>query len=269
MSWDVAAPIAVGVVFLAAAVSAPARPRSPVGDVAAVGAHFDAPPPPRNVRQDGRVGLEAAACPHFAEIVEVNARRADGPLKRAVDIVAAVTLLVVFAPLMALIAGAIKLDSAGPVFYRQARVGRGGRIFQILKFRSMKIDAECEGARWAEKDDKRVTRVGRVIRKLRLDETPQTLNILRGEMSLVGPRPERPEFVEILEAGVPAYPLRHKVRPGLTGWAQVKYVYGASIEDARIKLQYDLFYIQNFSVIRDVMIMAMTVKVVLFGVGAR
>lgn len=218
---------------------------------------------------DGRVNLDLAASPEFAADATRAAERAGGRSKRFLDIAAALALLVLFAPLLVLVAALIRLESPGPALYRQRRVGIDGREFWILKFRSMVIDAERDGARWAAKNDDRVTRVGRVIRKLRIDEIPQAVNILRGEMSFVGPRPERPEFVRLLEAEVPSYQLRHTVRPGLTGWAQVKYVYGASIEDARIKLQYDLFYIRNFSLWRDLLIMAMTVRVALSGLGAR
>lgn len=219
---------------------------------------------------DGRVNLESAAQPDFETIATATAVRSSGLSKRVVDVLAASALLFFFAPLLALVAILIKIDSPGPIFYRQRRVGLDGGEFDILKFRSMVTDAEKDGApRWAKTNDSRVTRVGRVIRKLRIDEIPQAVNILRGEMSFVGPRPERPEFVRLLEAELPAYRLRHRVRPGLTGWAQVKYVYGASVEDARVKLQYDLYYIKHFALWRDVMIMLMTVQVALFGVGAR
>lgn len=189
--------------------------------------------------------------------------------KRILDIAAACALLAAAAPLMLIAAILIKLDSPGPVLYRQRRIGFGGRQFYMLKFRSMVVDAEKNGAQWAAKDDGRVTRIGRLMRKTRFDEIPQAFNIIRGEMSFVGPRPERPEFVKLLETEIPNYHLRHVVRPGLTGWAQVKYVYGASVEDARIKLQYDLHYIKHFSLWRDCQIMAMTIRVALFGVGSR
>lgn len=219
---------------------------------------------------EGRINLEVAAQPEFETAAKAAADRSRGPSKRALDIVAATTLLVFFAPLLALCALLIKLESKGPVLYRQRRVGLEGCEFDILKLRSMVVDAEGDGAaRWARPDDSRITRVGRVIRKLRIDEIPQAVNILRGDMSFVGPRPERPEFVRLLEVELPAYGLRHRVRPGLTGWAQVKYVYGASIADARIKLQYDLYYIKHFALWRDVMIMLMTVRVAALGVGAR
>ena len=164
----------------------------------------------------------------------------------------------------------IKLDSKGEVFYRQERVGKNGRIFEVLKFRSMKTDAEANGTPvWATSNDDRTTRVGRVIRKIRVDEIPQFWNIVKGEMSFIGPRPERPHFVSQLAEEIPFYEHRHLVAPGLTGWAQVKYPYGASVEDARQKLQYDLYYIKNQSFLLDVIIVFATIKTVLFGRGAR
>jgi sugar transferase (PEP-CTERM system associated) len=163
---------------------------------------------------------------------------------------------------------AIKLESTGPVFYKQERVGKHGKPFVIMKFRSMLVDAEKGGPVWASSSDDRVTRVGRVIRKIRVDEIPQFWNILRGEMSFVGPRPERPHFVSQLAEEIPYYEQRHLIAPGLTGWAQIKYPYGASIEDARQKLQYDLFYIKNQSLVLDAIILFETVKIILFGRGA-
>jgi lipopolysaccharide/colanic/teichoic acid biosynthesis glycosyltransferase len=164
----------------------------------------------------------------------------------------------------------IKLDSQGPILYRQERVGYRGRTFTILKFRSMRRDAEREtGPQWASKGDARVTRVGAVIRKLRIDEIPQILNVLRGDMSFVGPRPERPFFVDNLAAVIPYYNERHWVRPGITGWAQINYPYGASIEDARRKLSYDLYYVKNRSIFLDFLILLQTVRVVFWNCGAR
>jgi sugar transferase (PEP-CTERM system associated) len=191
-------------------------------------------------------------------------------LKRTVDVVNALTLLVLSMPLMVVVAVLIKLDSRGPVLYRQVRVGRGGREFSILKFRSMRADAEslC-GPTWARENDPRVTRLGRVLRKLRVDELPQLFNVLRGEMSFVGPRPERPHFVKQLEQSVPYYGLRMTARPGITGWAQVEYGYGGSKEDAHEKLQYDLYYIKNSNVFFDLWIVTKTAKVVALGRGAR
>jgi sugar transferase (PEP-CTERM system associated) len=162
----------------------------------------------------------------------------------------------------------IKLDSPGPVFYSQERVGRAGRPFRVYKFRSMRTDAERDGPVWAGRDgDERVTRVGRVIRKIRVDEIPQFWNILRGDMNFVGPRPERPHFVRQLAEEIPFYEQRHLIPPGLTGWAQIKYPYGASVEDARQKLQYDLYYIKNQSLVLDAVILFETVKTILFGRG--
>ncbi len=171
-------------------------------------------------------------------------------------------------PIAALTAILIKLDSPGPVLYKQERVGRNGRPFVLMKFRSMVVDAEKEGPVWATSGDDRATRVGRVIRKIRVDEIPQFWNILRGEMSFVGPRPERQHFVAQLAQEIPYYEQRHLIAPGLTGWAQIKYPYGASIEDARQKLQYDLYYIKNQSLILDAIILFETIKIILFGRGA-
>jgi len=172
-------------------------------------------------------------------------------------------------PIMFVTAILIKLESKGPVFYKQERVGKNGRTFVLTKFRSMKVDAEKSGPVWASKGDDRTTRVGRIIRKVRIDEIPQFWNILRGQMSFVGPRPERPHFVAQLAEEVPYYEQRHLIAPGLTGWAQIKYPYGASIEDARQKLQYDLFYIKNYSLVLDAIIMFETIKIILFGRGAQ
>ncbi len=178
--------------------------------------------------------------------------------------------LVLSLPIALFTAILVKIDSKGPVFYRQERVGKNGKPFKVIKFRSMKVDAEEEGKPiWAKSDDDRVTRVGRVIRVIRVDEIPQFWNIIKGEMSFVGPRPERPHFVAQLAQEVPFYEHRHLVAPGLTGWAQTKYSYGASVEDARQKLQYDLYYIKNQSLSLDFVIVFDTVKTVLFGRGGR
>lgn len=172
-------------------------------------------------------------------------------------------------PLVVLTAILIKIDSPGPVFYKQERVGKNGRPFVLTKFRSMELDAEKAGPVWANKADERITRVGRIIRKIRVDEIPQFWNILRGEMNFVGPRPERPHFVAQLAQEIPYYEQRHLIAPGLTGWAQINYPYGASIEDARQKLQYDLFYIKNHSLFLDAIILFETIKIILFGRGAQ
>lgn len=190
-------------------------------------------------------------------------------LKRAVDIVIAITGLIVLQPLFVLVGILIKIDSPGPVLYRQLRVGLRGEPYVMWKFRSMRQDAERNGATWAAHKDPRVSRVGRWLRKWRVDEWPQLINVLRGEMSCVGPRPERPEFVRELRASIPYYDLRQSVRPGITGWAQTRFRYGASAEDAHVKLQYDLYYVKNLSLALDFRIMARTIKVVLAGHGAR
>ncbi|HWP99906.1 MAG TPA: TIGR03013 family XrtA/PEP-CTERM system glycosyltransferase [Vicinamibacterales bacterium] len=189
-------------------------------------------------------------------------------VKRAMDVVVAAIGLVLSLPLMAVIAVAITLTSPGPVLFRQARVGRGGRVFTLYKFRSMREDAEAgTGAVWAREDDERVTPVGRILRRMRLDELPQFWNVLRGDMSLVGPRPERPEFVKELTRRIPFYGQRHTVKPGLTGWAQVRYRYGSSVDDALEKLQYDLFYIKNLSLALDLFILFKTVQIVVLRRG--
>ena len=191
---------------------------------------------------------------------------------RVLDLLASLLTVAVSLPVMILTALAIKLEDGrrAPVFYRQARVGLGGRSFGVLKFRSMRTDAERDGqAQWAQKSDPRVTRVGAVIRKLRIDELPQILNVLRGHMSFVGPRPERPQFVTELAEKIPYYVLRHCVKPGITGWAQLCYPYGSSEEDAFEKLQYDLYYIKNNSLLFDLAILVQTAEVVFMGKGAR
>jgi sugar transferase (PEP-CTERM system associated) len=190
-------------------------------------------------------------------------------VKRAFDIVVSLAMLALALPVMLVTAVAIRLDSHGPLIYRQERVGMGGRRFMCLKFRSMMVDAEKDGvARWAALGDPRVTRVGGFIRKLRIDELPQLINVLRGEMSFVGPRPERPSFVQELKRDIPFYDIRHCVKPGVTGWAQVRYSYGSSVEDARKKLQFDLYYVKNHSLFLDLLILVETVRVVLFREGA-
>ncbi|MCG5528032.1 TIGR03013 family XrtA/PEP-CTERM system glycosyltransferase [Halorhodospira halophila] len=191
-------------------------------------------------------------------------------VKRVFDILVSLVLLLITLPIMIVTALAIKLESQGPIFFRQQRVGSGNEPYWLYKFRSMRQDAEKDGVPvWAQKDDDRVTRVGRVIRKLRIDELPQILNVLKGEMSFVGPRPERPLFVDRLSEEVPFYRARHTVPPGITGWAQICYPYGASVEDARQKLQYDLYYVKNHTFFLDLVILIRTVAVVLFGQGAR
>ncbi len=191
-------------------------------------------------------------------------------VKRVFDIVCATLLCVLAAPLMLIATALIKFESRGPVLYRQERVGRNGATFSIAKFRSMRTDAELDGKpRWASANDDRVTRVGHVMRRLRIDELPQLFNVLRGDMSLVGPRPERPFFVEQLTQEIPFYALRHSVKPGVTGWAQVRYPYGATVEDSQEKLQYDLYYVKNNTLFLDLVVLMETVGVVLTGKGAR
>ncbi len=199
-------------------------------------------------------------------------RRRDTPIKsifrELVHRLLALIGLVLSLPVAILTAIVIKLESRGPVFYKQERVGKNGRVFRVIKFRSMRSDAEAEGKPvWAATNDERTTRVGKVIRKLRIDEIPQFWNILKGEMNFVGPRPERPHFVRQLASEIPFYEHRHLVAPGLTGWAQIKYPYGASVNDAIQKLQYDLYYIKNQSLSLDMMIVFDTAKTVLFGRG--
>ena len=183
-------------------------------------------------------------------------------IKRAIDIAVASAICLILAPILPIVALAIKLDSRGPILYSQTRVGQSGRTFRIYKFRTMRIDAEANGAVWATKRDPRITRVGGFMRKTRLDEIPQVWNLLRGDMALVGPRPERPEFTATLAEQIPAYDLRHTVKPGLTGWAQVCYRYTSSIRDTRAKVEYDLYYVKHCSPKMDLVIMLRTVKVV-------
>jgi sugar transferase (PEP-CTERM system associated) len=190
--------------------------------------------------------------------------------KRATDLVLSVVLLILFAPVVIIAAILIKIDSKGPVFFSQERVGKNKKTYMVYKFRSMVAEAEKQsGPVWAKDNDKRVTRVGKVIRKWRVDETPQLWNVLKGEMSFVGPRPEREFFVKKLEGVIPYFGERFSVKPGITGWAQISYGYGASVEDAVEKLNYDLFYIKNMSIFMDFMIVLKTIKIVLFGKGAR
>lgn len=191
-------------------------------------------------------------------------------VKRVFDIVAASILLLLALPIMLITAIAILLEDGFPVFYRQERVGLGGRLFKVVKFRSMRNDAESDGKpRWATANDDRVTRVGRFIRKVRIDELPQLYSVLTGHMSLVGPRPERPYFVDKLTRDIPFYAVRHSVKPGLTGWAQVRYHYGSTVDDSIQKLQYDLYYVKNHTLFLDIVVLFQTVGVVLSGKGAQ
>ncbi|MGA3091045.1 MAG: TIGR03013 family XrtA/PEP-CTERM system glycosyltransferase [Terriglobales bacterium] len=191
-------------------------------------------------------------------------------VRRLVSIVISLIALILVAPLLPFVVLAIRLDSPGPVLYTQDRVGKGGRVFKVMKFRTMRQDAEAaNGPQWAGNNDPRVTRVGKILRSSRLDEIPQLWCVLKGDMAFVGPRPERPEFIEFLSKQIPYYGVRHMVRPGITGWAQVRYKYGSTIEDAREKLQYDLYYIKNASIGFDLLIMFQTVKTVILRRGAQ
>jgi sugar transferase (PEP-CTERM system associated) len=190
-------------------------------------------------------------------------------LKRAIDLACGLGGLVITTPIILLLALAIRLDSKGPIIFRQTRVGLRGKCFQVLKFRTMRTDAEVAGAQWATDNDPRATRLGRFLRRYRLDELPQFINVIRGEMSLVGPRPERPEFVEELRKQISYYDERHSVRPGITGWAQTQYRYGSSVEDAARKLEYDLFYLKNMSIFFDCTIILDTVGIMFSGSGGR
>lgn len=190
--------------------------------------------------------------------------------KRGTDLLYSAMILVASLPLLPLIALAIRIDSPGPILYRQKRVGLNGRVFEIYKFRSMRTDAEADGrARWAKRGDSRVTRLGLLLRCTRLDELPQLFNVFKGDMSMVGPRPERPEFTTELAKTIPHYMERHTVRPGLTGWAQINYPYGASLDDAKRKLEFDLYYVKNYSLFLDLVTMIQTARIALGGIGAR
>ena len=222
-------------------------------------------------RETGRVDLDSVN-PSWLIFSDgfSSGRMLSGVFKRLFDVTASLILLAFALPLIIITAILVKLESKGPAFYRQERVGRYNVPFSVPKLRSMRTDAEVAGqAVWAEKDDPRVTRVGRVIRKLRIDELPQCWSVLKGEMSFVGPRPERPQFVEDLETKLPYYAERHMMKPGITGWAQVNYPYGASIDDARQKLEYDLYYAKNYSPFLDLLILLQTLRVVLWPEGAR
>nr|WP_236672920.1 polyisoprenyl-phosphate hexose-1-phosphate transferase ExoE [Comamonas sp. JC664] len=216
-----------------------------------------------------RIPVQFLRASDFAFADELTVSPLRRMFKRGFDIAVASLLLLLSSPFLLLVAVAIKLDSKGPIFYRQERTGLFGSTYHLWKFRSMRTDAEKHGAVWAKANDDRVTRVGRFIRRTRIDEIPQVFNILTGDMSFVGPRPERPVFVEQLKEQIPFYGLREAVKPGLTGWAQIRYPYGASVEDARNKLEFDLYYVKNGSLFLDVGIIFHTVRHVLLGRGAR
>jgi sugar transferase (PEP-CTERM system associated) len=221
-------------------------------------------------RETGRVDLDTVN-PSWMIFSDgfSSGRMFSSALKRLFDIVASLILLLLTAPIIAIFAIVVKLDSKGPAFFRQERVGLYGETFHLIKLRSMRIDAEKDGAKWAQKDDPRVTRVGRFIRKVRIDELPQTWSVLKGQMSFVGPRPEVPKFVDALQEEIPFYQERHMVKPGITGWAQINYPYGASTEDSRQKLEYDLYYAKNYTPFLDFVILLQTVRVILWPEGAR
>jgi exopolysaccharide biosynthesis polyprenyl glycosylphosphotransferase len=203
-------------------------------------------------------------------ISSARRRSVNRAVERGIDIAVVIALLFLSAPVMALIALGIRLQDGGPVLYRQTRVGLYGRPFTVLKFRSMRMDAEADGsAQWAQKNDARATAFGAFLRAHRLDELPQLFNVLRNEMSIVGPRPERPEIAEMLRPRIPLYDHRHRVQPGLTGWAQINFPYGASIEDAAEKTRYDLYYVQNRSPLLNLLILLQTMRVVIFAEGSR
>jgi sugar transferase (PEP-CTERM system associated) len=220
-------------------------------------------------RITGRVSLDMIRPSWLIFTGRGRQAKLSGVVRNAVHWLVALMGAILSLPITIVTAVLIKLDSRGPVFYRQERVGKNGEPFVLMKFRSMNVDAEKSGPVWASKGDDRTTRIGRIIRKIRVDEIPQFWNILKGEMSFVGPRPERPHFVEQLSREIPYYEQRHLIAPGLTGWAQIKYPYGASIEDAKQKLQYDLFYIKNYSLVLDGIILFETIKIILFGRGAQ
>lgn len=223
----------------------------------------------RSAPENGAVDIDATDADEFHKIANAINQPRNAGSKRFFDIVLSLSLLFFLAPVLVLTAIAVKVGSPGPVLYRQRRVGYKGQEFEVFKFRSMVTDAEANGPQYAKPQDDRITGVGRIIRKFRIDEIPQTINVLRGEMSFVGPRPERPEFVKDLEQEIPLYQCRHLIKPGITGWAQVKYEYSASVEGARNKLRYDLYYMRHFSPLMDLLIVLMTVRVALFGLGAR
>jgi len=221
-------------------------------------------------RELGQVPVDDPNAPWLLFGDGTSATRLNAVLKRGLDIVISLFVLVLTLPVTLMTALLILLEDGGPIFYRQERVGLNGRTFHVIKFRSMRIDAEADGkARWASLNDPRVTLVGRFIRKVRIDEIPQVWNVLRNDMSFIGPRPERPSIVEDLMREIPTFSLRHQVKPGITGWAQVRYPYGASKEDAVEKLKFDLFYVKNGGIVFDLLIILQTVRVVLFPDGAR
>ena len=220
-------------------------------------------------RLSGKIQLDGLRPSTFLYGEGFRLRTSQQFARQLLSAVAAAVGLLLFSPFVPFVILAVRLSSKGPIFFRQTRVGAGGRTFQVVKFRTMFTDAEAEGARWATKNDPRVTRVGMFMRKTRIDEVPQLWNVLRGDMGFVGPRPERPEFIPMLTEHLPYYYMRHLIRPGLTGWAQVRYGYGATLAEAREKLEYDLYYIKHMSLGLDLLIMFETVKTILRRRGAQ
>jgi len=221
-------------------------------------------------RQTGQIDLEELNPGWLIFSGGFRSNWASSATKRVFDVFVSVVFLIVTLPITVLAAIAIKLEGPGPIFYGQERVGRNGSTFTVFKFRSMRTDAEKDGvARWAQNNDTRVTRVGRFIRRTRIDEIPQVINVLTGDMSFVGPRPERPVFVAALAQKIPHYDVRHRIKPGITGWAQINYPYGASDEDAKAKLSYDLYYAKNWGIFLDAVILFQTARVVLWPEGVR
>ena len=220
-------------------------------------------------RETGRIDLRWLDLSWLVYTPGFEIQLLDSFLKRVLDLSVSILLLLIALPALVVAMVAIKLEDGGPIFYKQKRVTRGGREFWIYKLRTMCVEAEAQGARWAAKNDPRTTRVGRFLRKSRIDEIPQLWNVLAGDMSLVGPRPERPQFVEQLSKQLPIYNFRHGVKAGLTGWAQINYPYGASVEDAQAKLEYDLYYMKNYSVLRDISIILQTFRILIWHKDAR
>lgn len=220
-------------------------------------------------REAGRVDLDALHPSWLVFSDGFSLQWWDTLAKRAFDIVVSVLFLTFTLPITLITAVLVRLDSPGPIFYRQERVGQNGQTFTLMKFRSMRTDAESGGPQWAAQNDSRITRMGEFIRQTRIDEIPQIINVLRGDMSFIGPRPERPFFVESLSRHVPYYRERHRMKPGITGWAQINYPYGASIADAKEKMSYDLYYLKNFTIFLDVLILLQTARVVLWPAGVR
>ena len=220
-------------------------------------------------RLNGKIQLEGLRPSSFLYSEGFRVKASQQFTRRVASMLAAATGLLLAAPFFPLIMLLVRMSSPGPIFFRQIRVGEGGRQFPVYKFRTMRQDAEAAGAKWASKNDPRVTRTGLFMRKTRIDELPQLWNVLRGEMGFVGPRPERPEFVPWLTEQLPFYDLRHIIRPGLTGWAQVRYGYGATLDEAREKLAFDLYYVKHASLGFDLLIMFETVKIILRRKGAQ